>query len=408
MPMVGYFFGEKYLGLYGILVTITVIILVLEGGLCSSLISNLAKFSASNKKNAVDQTLKEFFIFFMLLSFFSFLLVNVFSEFSEVLVPSLEQFKGRNEIFKMYGALCASSIFMLYCQSACYGLGLFKSLNSVLILLSAAKILLPLFFMQILDDVSYIFFLEILLFSNFLAVSILSVIILKRLSGDFLFLSCLKFRIVRQGAKSSISVFLVSVSALFYTQFDKMILSNLYSLESLGIYSMAASIASIPLILSGVVYSTLLPKVNVAIQTNYSDFMSIYKTFSKKFCITLVFVFCVAITSVFLFVYCVKPVFIKFNGDFFYFKYVFSLLLCGSCIQAYSIVPYCCLVAVNKVKWNVYFNYGFMPIFALGVLVGVDYFNELALPFLWFTYNVVYLVFLNVFISKRILRNLST
>ena len=116
MPLIGYYFDEFYLGLYGILVTITVVMLVMEGGLSASMISFLSRFRQRDQSLLVSSYLVEYFIFFTLLGFITFLLIAVFGLYSHSFIHGLNAYASKNILFIYYGLFCLSSFLILYFQ----------------------------------------------------------------------------------------------------------------------------------------------------------------------------------------------------------------------------------------------------------------------------------------------------
>lgn len=394
MPFVGHFYGDFYLGLYGILATITVIFLVLEGGLSSNLISELSQFRNSKPSRKVSILLYEYFWFFCLVGLFAFLVVNLVGSSTYFISSEISQFKEKDQLFTVYGLFCFVSFLLLYIQSVSYGLGFYKFYNITITIFSLIRTFLPFFLLYFGYEINFISFLYIILLSNFACLSFFILFIFKIGYVTRVCKTSLKFHNVMAGMKHAYPVFLVSISSIFYTQFDKLLGLKILSLEMFGVYSTASSIASAPMILAGVIYSVMLPKFSSMVFNKDPAILGFFCKYMKLAAVCFIFVYALVIIILYTALKYFEPVYLKVDGDFTYFIFAFAILLLGSVIQAYSAIPYALQVAQKNVKSTLKVNYLLIPVFFVIAILLCQYISGYGLPLIWLLYNIVFIVFL--------------
>lgn len=393
MPFVGHFYGDYFLGLYGILATITVVVLILEAGLSSSLIAELSKHREDSKSEVVSVFLFEYFVFFILFGVFSLLLVIIFGYYSHHVIPDILDLPRKSELFVIYGSLCFLSFLLLFFQSVSYALGLFRFYNVVLTLTSLARVLIPSAFVLINSDLDFFQFLYSLLMIN--ALCILVLFIGMFVLGKLRLKPSLNFHHVIVGLKCGFPVFLVSISSVFYTQIDKFFGMKYLSLEGFGVFSTAASLAAAPMIFAGVVYSVMLPKFSYLQSSGNEMLIDNYKKYSN---LLMCFLGCLYVTGVFfiwLVIDILEPSFLVFEGGHYYFIFVFSVMFLGSIFQSYTSLPYALQVARKNVSTTLKLNYFLMPLSFALLFVFCELFAGYGLPLFWVLYNLFFLFFLN-------------
>ena len=164
--------------------------------------------------------------------------------------------------------------------------------------------------------------------------------------------------------KYAFGMLLIAIIAALNSQFDKLVLSKLLSISELGIYTVAYSLAMIPIALSGPISNAIFPRFVKYFESN--DNLKLEKTFTNSFKIVLLIAGTTATTLCFYSEFIIN-IWTQ-DKDIASSAYIpASLLLLGQMLLSFQIIPFNLALANGNTKINV--RIGVIGLFFLMPLV---------------------------------------
>lgn len=149
--------------------------------------------------------------------------------------------------------------------------------------------------------------------------------------------------------KYSLSMMLMAIISICLTQADKLMISKMLPLKEFSYYSLAVSVASIPLVIANPVANAVFPRITRLIAAqNIKEMKAIYLKFT-----TLVSVL-VMTTGLILIIYS-KEFIYAWTGSKVIAEYSYKIavfLIIGQLLQSITVIPYYTALAFGSVKIN--------------------------------------------------------
>jgi len=257
--------GDKMYGVVGFYAILQGILIFTDAGLTATLRRELAK--GSEKTQSRHDKFKIFrsieFVYFIIVSF---IIISVFF-FADFIVQNwlniedLDSIQTKNGIQIMGAALGLNFLSRLY-QGGLLGLEKQVLSNVLQITWGALKnggVILALIFI----DKNLIVFFSWQMGINILYVVILRFVLIRSLKKRNTFSWYIKedLKMLKTIWKYATGMLIISVIAAINSQFDKLIVSNSFTVSELTVYTVAYSLAMIPVILSGPIAMAIFPRL---------------------------------------------------------------------------------------------------------------------------------------------------
>ena len=192
------------------------------------------------------------------------------------------------------------------------------------------------------------------------------------------------FKVLNKVWKYALGMLIISIIAALNSQFDKILISKYFSVSELGIYTLAYSLAMIPVILSGPIATAIFPKL-----VNYhdnDDVPNLEKLFKNSFKMVLLLTssagFVLAFYSSFFLALWTQNEILALQASI----PAFYLLL-GQMMLSFQVIPFNLLLAKGNTKVNIKMGvFGLFLLFPLVILLS-KYYGLKGAAMGWFLYS---------------------
>ncbi|MGH8601215.1 MAG: oligosaccharide flippase family protein [Gammaproteobacteria bacterium] len=393
LPLVTRLLGAESVGLLGFFTTLLMVLMVLEGGLTSAIIRELAGHNRQRERTAVRylrytySLTNTYLLFFLGIGFLVALIVmggagilaTGWLKF-EVLTISLVKssiicmglFIGLNfPILILQGALIGSemqiSMNLLYVP---YALLRTFGVLSVLHLVGERASVELFFSLQVLVQIIYLIGLLFLFYNK----------------GGWLFLrSSPRWRILRRGFQFSAGVMLISLTSVVVVQFDKVYLSGLFPLEQYAVYALASTFSGIPYIFSSALQAVLFPRFSMNIAAgDHHKIERMFRGALSGFGMIVIALCCA------VWFFSIYPLRLFFDGKLASdVAQVLPILLMGTVLQSLLIIPYALQLAAGWTSLALRLNLCSIPFIVVALPLMTNSFGMAGAAWVWFGYNLI-------------------
>lgn len=388
LPLAAHVLGAEAVGLVGFFTTLLMVLMVLEGGLTSSVIQRLASGRGSGIAKRSQRPLFALVNTYLLVFSVLGLLVASAIAMSSPLLASAW--------LKLAVITQQQAIYCLYCMAVFIGLnlpvmllqGVFTgyelqgALNKIYIPYSIMRTLGVLlavsemprehavvgyFLVQVVVQVSYVLALLFVLKKH-------GVLGRARVHKKYLVL----------GLNFSRGVFLISLTSVVTVQYDKIFMSGALGLSEYAYYSLASTVASFPYIFSTAFNAVLFPRFSASLQRGQVD--SIEKVFRAAL-VLFGLIMTIMCSAVFWFS---RPVLhVMFDGFLADgMATVLPWLLMGTALQSLLIVPFALQLAASWTSLSFRLNLAAVPVMLLALPALVSSYGAVGGGYTWVLYNL--------------------
>lgn len=344
IPVYVKFFGLELYGIISLFATLNLFLQVLDFGIYPTLIKETSQRYQKTTQYKLEKYIKCFLIINLIIA----LLIILISIFSSNYLA--EEWFNKSNISKSTISNCLMLIgFQIACrwpilifQGILFGSPIARYgfiLNILIITINALGSLILL----------YIFKIGIESFLIWQIISGLFYTLIIYLTCKFKLAIILKSKIKIRDFKSSFNVssqlWLVTASAILFSQIDKILLSNLVSLDNYGLYMLAVSAAGILQIVINPFYTIFFPKFSkMFIQKQFNHIHNLYNLLLKLMA-AFIFplgLFLVISSDIFIYLWT------RDENLAFLIAPIFNLLLISSIINGINYVPYILQLSYGK------------------------------------------------------------
>lgn len=383
--------GVEVVGLIGFFNTLLMVMMVLEGGLTSSLINLIAK---NNQKKSYAPKRYEMHSCSVINSFFIifFVLGVIVSSSVGFLAPYLaEQWLNAKDLpvsvisdsIEWMGVFVGLNFLVVVAQGVLAGREQQVSMNFFYVVYAVFRTVGVVLLFLVLDEfasaVGY-FKLQVC----FQAVYLISLlVVVYKGGGAVIFRVKPNLRFFMNGSKYSASIFALSITSVLVVQFDKFYLSGFVSLDDYAAYSLASTIAGVPYVLSSALYSVLFPRFSTCIAKGRLE--EVEGIFRSAICgvAILMLVFCIAI-----WMFSIIPLRLLFDYNLAEdVSSVLPTLIVGVAIQSLLMVPFALQLANRWTTLALRLNLLLVPIFLILLPLMVKEMGVVGAAYAWLVYN---------------------
>ncbi|EPW6861947.1 hypothetical protein ACWOVX_003349 [Vibrio vulnificus] len=405
VPIYLSYIGETQYAFVGVLVTMQSMFILLDGGFSAGYLRRVAEFTIkkNSKKRLSNLTLSVEILFILISAIIYILMYNSLGWMVESWLKT--DFVFSFDALKLIFAIVSIRFLILPYYACLKGFSKFDWVNTINITSSVAKFILALVLLETYtsDVISILIAFLVISFSEtfIIRLMVFKLVPYKDLSIQQGFVEILKIKRFIGGMA------LVSFLSALLSQLDKVVVSNILSLDSFSYYSIAALLATIPLIISTPIAGAIYPKLvqSVSIRTNELEYQYL---FASKYISVLVFPICCMVL---------------FNSDFILYFWTnsesvmsegsgpLSILIVANTILAIMSMPYFISLAYGDtsipIRTNLIALILSLPAF---YILGGKY-NTIGVSIVWLSINFIflfvylYMIKLNQYLSYECLLN---
>lgn len=370
VPVFISYVGVESYAFVGIYTTIQSIFIIFDSGLSAAYTREIAKLSTnlylSSKKETLYRTFEKIYIF---LSILIFILLFSFSEIIADWFGGTKSFTKAeiNELFILIFICISLHFLIIFYQAGLNALQKHVLLNKIILTVSLIKNVGTVIIFEIFTDNVFNFFYWHLC-SLIFQICLLKYYNIYNLGHNKKDGNIFDFDQIKNLYKFAIGTSGTIISGMIISQSDKIILSNLLTLENFGFYTVAISITSIPILIA--------TSLNTAV----------YPQFVQKFhlsnLISLSKLYTVVTTVLFSMVIPIFAVFFIFTEEIFFLwtgvmeinefnSYVIRLNLFSTIFMCSMIIPYSLQLAIGWTRLS--FTYNLIYLFILPIFIYLSY-----------------------------------
>lgn len=406
LPLLTRILGAEAVGLIGFFTSLLMVLMVLEGGLTSSIIHRLAssvrceQYAPERYRKSNHILIKTYFSLFLVLGLIVLFLVwmsaeiisNHWLNYKELSYPEVVRSIHCMAIF------IGLNLPILVLQGVFVGREMQPALNAIYIPYSIARTLGVVFLLQLIPSgpsVAAYFhiqvFVQVFYFLMLLAVLYKSI-------GFNPFLRGFKLIVLKKGVKFSGGVLLISLTSIIAVQYDKVYLSGNVGLSDYAAYTLAATLAGVPYIFSTAFSAVLFPRFSKSYANDKK--VELERVFRSAFSIIalVMSVLCGCIywlSGGLLHVFFDAQLADKINN-------ILPLLIIGTALQSLSIVPFSLQLAMKWTQLAFKLNLVCVSIMLVALPFLVKSYGVLGAAYMWVVYNIVSIVLTCFFLIKKL------
>lgn len=401
LPLVAKMLGAESVGLVGFFNTLLMVLMVLEGGLTSSIIQRLAKVKHDaawlRAERSVHAMLGTYLVTFFVLG--CAVAVAVYCS-AEVLVAKWLNLQEVSVDSAVHAVRCMAvfiglNLPVMLLQAIFVGREKQHALNILFIpysLMRTLGVVGVIAIIPALARIDYYFSIQVLV-QVLYVIGLLVVLVRLGLVGT----GRLRFKYLLSGMAFSRGVFFVSLTSVFTMQYDKLYLSGALSLGDYAKYSLAATIASFPYIFSTALNSVLFPRFSKNFRVG--DLSSIERVFRAA--VVLIALLMTILCSV-VYWFGAPLLNLVFEHELAQgVADVLPVLMMGTALQSLLIVPYALQLAASWTSLSFRLNLVAIPLIAVMLPIGVAHYGALGGGYTWLIYNVLSLAATVYFVCRR-------
>lgn len=346
------FLGIEAYGLVGFYATLIGFLSLADLGFSATLKREFARMSARpSSDQEIRETLRTYEVLYVLISLF----ISIIIWFSAPLIAEHwlnAKAISPNEItlaLRLMGVSIAlqlpSGLFIgglmglqrqVLANSLNIGIGILRGFGAVLVLWLITPSIFAFFAWQLISNVAYLLIVR----SN-----LWRIISIDKTNRKVTF----SWQVIRSTGRFSLGMASISLIGVLLSQSDKLIVSKFVSLEMFSYYSIASSLASLPIIVVGALGTAVFPRfVELVTLSNHGQMEKIYKTSSEIAGIILI------PAGLVLIFFCGEFIFAWTGSNLIadQAKVTAVLLLGGQILQSTSVVPYNLAIAHGSFRFS--------------------------------------------------------
>lgn len=210
-------------------------------------------------------------------------------------------------------------------------------------------------------------------------------------------LSAPRWSLLRKGYRFGFGVFLISLTSALIVQSDKIYLSTFLPLEQYAAYGLASTFSTIPYMFSSALNAVLYPKFSAYISKSEHELVA--RLFKSSFSgLTLLLVFSCASAWFFA----EFPIHVLFEEKVAHgVAAVFPILLIATSLQALLVIPFALQLAAGMTAPALHINLVAMPLLFAAIPVAAESYGASGVAWTWVLYNICSFVATFVILSAR-------
>ena len=401
LPLAAHVLGAEAVGLVGFFTTLLMVLMVLEGGLTSSVIQRLATMRGSR---LVKRSPRPFFAlvntYLLVFAAMGLLAASVIAMASPVLVSSWLKLTVITQQQALYCLYCMAifiglNLPVMLLQGVYAGHELQQPLNKIYIPYSIARtlgVLLIVSEVPGLDNVVGYFLVQVVVqliyvFALLLVLKKHGVIGRARVNSKYL----------KRGIAFSRGVFLISLTSVVTVQYDKVFMSGALGLDEYAYYSLASTVAGFPYIFSTAFNAVLFPRFSSNLRLGQFD--GVEKVFRAAL-VLFSLIMAIMCSAVFWFA---QPILLMMFEPFLAngMSTVLPWLLVGTALQSLLIIPFALQLAASWTSLSFRLNLVAVPVMLLILPALVAQFGAVGGGYTWVLYNLFSLFCTAYFTCRR-------
>lgn len=405
LPLLEKYIGVEGVGLVGFFNTLLMVMMVLEGGLTSNVINLIAKV---NSKAALSaryvlygfQITNSYLVAFLILGLICVIGVHFSSSFLATKWLEVDNVPASEVVasVRWMGIFIGANFIVIAAQAVLIGREMQVPLNVLYIVFSLSRTLgMVVFFWAVENSAGPLAYFKLQVLCQFAYLIGLLALIYGRKQWRVFLQAKPSFRFFVDGSSYSRDILLLSLTSMIVVQFDKFYLSGSVPLTEFAAYTLAATMANFPYVISSSLYSVLFPRFTV--QLDIGCYQKVDDLYRAALC-GVAIIMSVLCVSVWLF--SIHPLRLMFSRDLANDIYnVLPVLILGVSIQSLLMVPFALQLASRWSALALRMNLFLVPIFITLLPVLVERYGALGAAYAWLFYNISSLIGINYFVFKR-------
>ncbi|MDA9945234.1 oligosaccharide flippase family protein [Schleiferiaceae bacterium] len=261
----------------------------------------------------------------------------------------------------------------LLANSLNMGVGILRGCGAVIILTYVNSSVVAFFVWQLIANIAYLFFARS---------SLWRIITFGEINSKPKF----SWDTLRSTGRFALGMAGISLIGVILTQVDKLVVTKLATLEEFSYYSLAGSIASLPIILVGALGSAVFPRfTEIVAVSSQSDMNKIYRTTSEGVGIILI------PAGLLMLFFCGELIYVWTGSNYIADKVevAAALLIAGQLLQSVTVIPYNLALAHGSVKFSQKLGF-FSVLFVTPLLIALTVkYDIVGTAISWFILNIV-------------------
>ena len=406
LPLLTKVLGAEAIGLIGFFTSLLMVLMVLEGGLTSSIIHRLASssrresYAPARHKKSTQILVKTYLSVFSVLGTFIVFLVWLSADTVTNHWLNFEKLSHSEVLESIHymAIFIGLNLPILVLQGVFVGREMQPTLNAIYIPYSVARTLGVVLLLQLMQPgagITDYFCMQVIIQILYL----LSLLVFLYRALDFNpFSKGFKLAVLKRGMKFSGGVLLISLTSIVAVQYDKIYLSGSVGLSDYAAYTLAATLAGVPYIFSTAFSAVLFPRFSKSFASgNQNELERVYRS---AFSI-IALVMSVLCGSIFwLSGGLVHVVFETELAD--KINAIFPVLVIGTALQSLSIVPFSLQLAMKWTKLAFKLNLFCVSIMVVMLPIFVDVYGVLGAAYIWVLYNIISIVLTCFFLIRKL------
>lgn len=405
LPLLTKLLGAESIGLIGFFSTLLMVIMVLEGGLTSNLIQQLATYKSRSIHAYQRYAVATKCLVFTYVSIFvaiGVLVAMVILFLSGFIADHWLQLQSMTsaEVARcvaLMGLFIGLNFVAMVLQGVLVGRENQKVLNAVFLPYAFARTMGAwLLLSYVFEVASVVVYFELQLVIQLLYVIALFYILYQE-NLILLAVKCFRVRYLKKGLEFSRGVLLISVSSMLVVQYDKIYLSGSVPLSTYASYTLACTLAGLPYIFSSAFSSVLFPRFSIDITRG--NINRIANIFSSSISIISLLMALFAVVVYFYSPVVVELIFAKTIAD--EVNKILAVLVVATSIQCLLVVPFALQLAAKWTSLSLRINMICIPIIACLLPPMVREWGVSGGAYIWLGYNLVSLVCTFYYVTRR-------
>lgn len=394
--------GAESYGLIGIFTTLQAIFMIADFGLSGAFIRETARLSVSqDDAQAICDVGRTFETFFIIIGIIVSTIIYIISPLlAKYWVNPIQlSLTTVSTSITLIGLIIGLQFPFFIYQGGLQGLqrqavlniflaifGLLKGLGSVLVLLYIKQSVIAFFVWQVLVSLLQLFIMRMLMWKSF-----------PKIKPQY----SINLRLIKPLMSFAAGMAGISLSGIFLTQIDKVILAKMLSLEKFGYYTLAWVVASVPGMIAIPIYNAIYPRFIQLVETNnFSELSVLYHRACQMLSVIL-------LPLGLLFVFFSKEIMLAWTGSSLTAQntYLFvSILVAGSTLMGLMMLPFALQLAFGWTRLNLIINIICSIILIPTLILLVKTYGALGACLVWVALYSIQLTVLIHFMHQRILK----
>lgn len=405
LPLLTKLLGAESIGLIGFFSTLLMVMMVLEGGLTSNLIQQLATYKSRSIHAYQRYAVATKCLVFTYVSIFvaiGVLVALVILFLSGFIADHWLQLQSMTSAevarcVELMGLFIGLNFVAMVLQGVLVGRENQKVLNAVFLPYAFARTMGAwLLLSYVFDVASVVVYFELQLVIQVLYVTALFYILYQE-NLILLTVKCFRVRYLKKGLEFSRGVLLISVSSMLVVQYDKIYLSGSVPLSTYASYTLACTLAGLPYIFSSAFSSVLFPRFSIDITKGNID--RIANIFSSSISIISLLMALFAVAVYFYSPAVVELIFAKTIAD--EVNKILAVLVVATSIQCLLVVPFALQLAAKWTSLSLRINMICIPIIVCLLPPMVREWGVSGGAYIWLGYNLVSLTCTFYYVTRR-------